>query len=705
MKLFPQDTPERFEFHKVLNRLERYAQSERGKTFARELMPDHHVDTISEWLNQTHEAKEIVSNGIFFPDYQFPDVRRELGKLRIENAVLEGQEAIKILKLAGTTAVVIKHLGEKSEELPALKMITEGIYSSKELVALIDNILEPNGFIRTRASKELGLARKALSEARTKTNKAFEAMVRKYKKLGWLRDYDESFYNDRRVLAVLAEYKRQIDGTLHGSSESGSTAYIEPMQLVQLNNDVAEARQREQKEEYRILKALTDELRPYHDLIQSYERTLGFLDFTFSKARLGLEMGASKPIISRHKKIFLRDAYHPILLLQNRDEGKPTIPLTLNLDPEKRILVISGPNAGGKSISLKTMGLLQIIFQSGLLVPAHEESRMGIFRQLFVDIGDDQSIAYELSTYSSRLLKMKHFLEFAQKQTLFFIDEFGTGSDPELGGAIAEVILEELAQTKAFGVITTHYANIKIMAEDHSSMLNACMLFDEKTLLPKYQLQVGIAGSSYTFEVAQKIGLKDEIVERAKKKLDDKKVKFDQLLITLQTKKNQLNKETSILQREKSQVRKEIESSKKVAQTYQEKAENLNFEENKRLIEKGKKFEQFIENWKVKKNRKELSHKLTLAAEKEASRKREAAEARKEREKKERIAKQKANKKERAKALQEMREVGLKPGDEVKMRGTRQVGVIDEVSKGKATVVFGMVRTIVPIEKLELKKS
>lgn len=702
MKLFPKDTTTRFEFSAILKRLDHYAGSDKAKEFARDLEPLDNSETIEDLLNQTGEAKMIVENGMFFPDYNFPNIRRELAKLLINNAVLEGQEAVKLRRVAEVAATVIHFLAEKKEDFPYVREIVEGLMGSKALISAVDSVLEPNGFVRTKASKELGQARKALDEARIKANKTFEGVLRKYKKLGWLRDYDESFYNERRVLAVLAEHKRQIDGTLHGSSESGSTSFLEPAQMVLLNNDVAEARQREAREEYKILKELTKELRQYRDVLISYENALGFLDFTFAKARLALQMDASKPIISRDKDIYLRDAYHPILLLQNKGEDKKTVPLTINLDHIKRILVISGPNAGGKSISLKTLGLLQIMFQSGLLIPAHEESRMGIFEQIFVDIGDDQSIAYELSTYSSRLLKMKHFLLHANKQTLFFIDEFGTGSDPDLGGAMAEVILEDLGITKAFGVITTHYANIKILAEHDESMTNASMLFDEQTLLPKYELNIGTAGSSYTFEVAQKIGLNGILIERAKSKLDDKRVKYDKLLVTLQTKKNQLNKETSILQREKSQIRKEIDANRQAVDDYKRKEEDLNFQGNKRLIEKGKKFEQFLESWKDKQKRKELLKRLNLHAEKEAARKNALTQNEKANEKKNRLRQENEDRIQRQKMRKELEKNPLKRGDEVSIRGTRQVGIIDEIGKSKATVVFGMVKTIVPLEKLQV---
>lgn len=700
LKYYPENTLQRFEFQKVLAQVEKRCNSERAKRYVEDLRPVDEVDSIIRFLEETTEAKSIAENGLYFPEIVFPNISRELGMLGIDNSVLDGQQVIKLRKVAEVAATVIRFLGEKKELYPRLRGVVEGLYASKDLIALIDEVLEPNGFVKTSASKELGRARKALAEAKQKANKAFEAAVRKYKKLGWLRDYEESVYNDRRVLAVTAENKRKIDGTLHGHSESGNTSFVEPGNLVNLNNDVAEYRQWEQREEYRILRELTHHLRTYKAILESYENALGFLEFTFAKARYAMNIGAIKPILSREKDIALLKAYHPVLLEQNRSEGKSIIPMNLALDHENRILVISGPNAGGKSVSLKTFGLLQIMFQCGMLIPAEGHSRMGVFRQIFVDIGDDQSIAYELSTYSSRLVKMKHFLFHANKNTLFFIDEFGTGSDPELGGAIAETILEELGKSKAFGVITTHYANLKILAENSPMMLNGCMLFDEETLQPKYKLDIGQAGSSYTFEVAQKIGLDPNVIEGAKAKLDDRKVNLDKLLITLQTKKNQLNKETHILQTEKSRIRKEVEASKREADIFREKQQDLNFSENKRLIQQGKKYESMLNDWNDRNKRKEIIRKLTLTSEKEAARKKEKDLTEQMRDKKERIKKQKEN---RRKNREESKEQAAKPihvGDKVHMHGTKEPGVVEDINKNKATVVFGMIRTIVPINKL-----
>jgi len=704
VNLYPQDTAERFEFPKVLRRVMEKCRSEKGKTIAAENPLSADPAWISTKLDETAEALEIVENGLYFPELSFPNIARELSALGVSNAVLEGRQAVNLMLVAETAGAIIRFLGEKKEEMPALKNVFGGLTSSRKPIQLIDAVVERNGFVKSSASRELANARKDLSDARQRVNRAFEAAVRKYKKLGWLRDFEETVYNDRRVLGVAAEHKRQIEGTLHGSSESGNTVFIEPANLVGLNNDVAEARQREQREEWKVLRRLTDDLRPFKDTFAAYEYALGMLDFTFAKAMYARSVGGRRPVMVKEKSVELVDAYHPLLLQQNTAEGKTTMPLSLGLDSKRRILLISGPNAGGKSVSLKTFGLLQIMFQSGLLIPAAEQSRMTVFGKLFVDIGDDQSIAYELSTYSSRLVKMKHFMRHADRNTLFFIDEFGTGSDPELGGAIAEAILEKLGDSGAFGVITTHYANLKFAAENHPHMVNGCMLFDEETLAPKYILDIGQAGSSYTFEVARKIGLHPEVIEAAKAKLDQRKVKLDRLLVTLQTKKNKLNKETSILEREKSNLRKEIESYRAESEKYREKRDDLNFGENKQLIEKGKKYDEIVRTWGDKKSRKEWSQKLELAARKEAAREKEKDLAEKLREKQERIRRQKANRKKAAKESKALNQTPVEVGDEVVIPGTKERGVVEALAKGKATVVFGMVKTIVPVDKLRKTK-
>lgn len=686
MRFYPEDTLSRFAFPDILEQVKGYCRTEKGKVITQELRPSLDYGSIALELDQTKEAKNIRENGITFPDYHFPNIDRELQLLAVPNAVLEGKQLVKLRQVAEVAQSVIRYLSEQRALYPALFSIIDGLEKAKGLIHTINKTLEDNGGVKSNASRELAAIRNELSGLRSQASRVFDAAIRKYRKLGWLREFDESFYNDRRVLAVLAENKRKVNGTLHGLSESGGTAFIEPSELVGLNNAIFETEQQERKEVHRILTQLTQEVRQYYPILNAYAFALGYLDFTHAKAAFAIAISANKPILRREPGIKLFNAYHPILLLQNQQEGKETVPTTVELNLHQRILVISGPNAGGKSIALKTVGLLQIMLQSGLLIPADEWSEVSIFDQLFVDIGDDQSIAYELSTYSSRLKKMKHFLTLANKHTLFFIDEFGTGSDPELGGAMAETILDDLVETNAFGLITTHYANIKIQAEEHPHMLNGCMRFDEETLEPRYVLEMGHPGSSYTFEVAQKIGLPHQLIDRAKQKLDQRKVKLDQLLITLQTKKNQLNKETHLLQQEKSRLRKEIAEKEAAVEKFTAQTRSLNMEANKKLMAMGRKYEALLENWRKHHDKKSLLKRIIQAAEKQEIRKAEL-----------KTGKPKTTSK---KATPKAPPKPVKVGDTVRMKGSDQRGEVQDISKGKATVLFGMMKTIVPVADL-----
>lgn len=697
MRYYPSDTLARFEFPAIIDRLKGYCRSEKGKMLADELQPSLDKGQIELELDQTQEFKAIRENGLSFPDYHFPNVERELQMLSIPNAVLEGKQLIKLRQVTEVALNVIRFLTEKQPLYPSLFQVIAHLDRAKGLVSSVNKVLEPNGLVKSNASKELSEIRADLAALRMQANKVFDTAVRKYRKLGWLREFDESFYNDRRVLAVTAENKRKITGTLHGLSETGGTAFIEPGELVGLNNDIFETEQREQKEVYRILTQLTHEVRQYYPILVSYEFALGYLDFTQAKAELARELHACKPILQNEQVVRLFNAYHPVLFLHNKAEGKRTVPTSVEVSPEHRVLIISGPNAGGKSIALKTVGLLQLMLQSGLLIPAEEWSEMAIFDQLFVDIGDDQSIAYELSTYSSRLQKMKHFLLHANTYALFFIDEFGTGSDPELGGAMAETILEDLVATRAYGLITTHYANIKIQAEEHPNMRNGCMLFDEETLLPKYQLSIGQPGSSYTFEVAQKIGLPAPLIDRAKQKLDQRKVKLDKLLITLQTKKNLLNKETHLLQQAKSRLRQEVAEKEAEAARFVEREAELNFIDNKKLIEKGKKYEALLAFWERNKDKKEVLKRIIMASEKERTRAAKKAQHKTE----PKLAAPKSKKRKAAPAVpKEAPQKPIQKGDEVRLATSRQKGTVQEINKDKATVLFGMMKTIVPVANL-----
>jgi DNA mismatch repair protein MutS2 len=400
----------------------------------------------------------------------------------------------------------------------------------KSIPQQISRIIGDDGRVLDNASEDLSRIRMALYRKRNEQRRSFERILGKLQKAGYIADIEESFLNGRRVLAIYAEHKRIVKGILHGESDTRRTSFVEPEETIEINNEIFSLENDERDEEYRILRELTARLSSFSPLLKQYVDVLGEYDFIRAKARLAAMMDAHLPQVLDASGIKLVRAYHPLLLLYNKKSGKTVIPLNLTLDEKNRILLISGPNAGGKTVCLKTTGLLQMMVQSGLLVPAHPESTFGIFKHLMIHIGDTQSIEFELSTYSSHLKNMKHFMEVANGRTLFFIDELGSGSDPNLGGAFAEVFLEQLLKRHAYGIVTTHYLNLKVMASKTSGIINGAMAFNEKNLLPEYRLNIGKPGSSYTFSIAERIGLSKELIDRAKELVDENHFTLDKLL-------------------------------------------------------------------------------------------------------------------------------------------------------------------------------
>ena len=404
------------------------------------------------------------------------------------------------------------------------------VFNANLPLELLDEVLDEVGVVKDNASEELQKIRMSLFRRRNELRRVFERVIAKLNKAGYSTDIEESFSNGRRVVAVFAEHKRQVKGILHGESDTRKTAFIEPEETVELNNEIYSLENEERKEVLRILRQLTSNLSVYAELLKTYHIVVGEYDFARAKAKFAIDINGEFPLVLDKAHIELKNAFHPLLYLYNKRSGKTTIPVSITLDDKSRILVISGPNAGGKTVTLKTIGLLQIMVQSGLLVPVHPSSQMGIFKQLMIHIGDTQSLEFELSTYSSHLKNMKHFMEVANGKTLFFIDELGSGSDPNLGGAFAEVIMEELAHKRSVGIVTTHYLNLKVMANKVPGIINGAMAFDEQNLLPMYKLIIGKPGSSYTFSIAERIGLPQHLINKARKLVDEDHFTLDKLL-------------------------------------------------------------------------------------------------------------------------------------------------------------------------------
>lgn len=555
MKLYPENALIQLEFDKIITILLNYCQTNMGKEWVEDMRIHTHLKYIQTALSQTQEYKYIKLANQYFPSDFVLDIRKDVHLLGIPGAQLAGEQWLLIRRLMMHMEQVFKWFDEERRNAyPHLSLILHDTYFEKYIIEAMDAIIDDRGQVKDTASEDLAYIRMQLYKKRQELRRIFEKVVSRLAKAGYTADIDESFSNGRRVVAVFSEYKRQVKGFLHGESDSRKTAFIEPEETIELNNELYSLEQEEEKEVQRVLRQLTAQLSPYSSLLKDYLKIVGLFDYVKAKALLAIEMNGQLPEVTNTATSHLINAYHPLLYIYNKTSGKKTIPVDIALDDESRILIISGPNAGGKTVSMKTLGLNQVMLQSGLLVPVHADSKMGIYKQLFIQLGDTQNLAFELSTYSSHLTHMKHFIENANGKTLFFIDELGSGSDPHLGGAFAEVILEELSHRHAQGIVTTHYLNLKVMANHNKGIVNGAMQFDEVKLEPLYQLVIGKPGSSYTFAIAERIGLPKNLINRARKLVDSHHFELDKLL-------NRTEQDLQLVQKERKELHKKIKEN------------------------------------------------------------------------------------------------------------------------------------------------
>jgi DNA mismatch repair protein MutS2 len=664
-------------------------RSDFAKNKADELKPHTGKPIIDEELRQTHEYRQLLQNNIYFPNDFVFNLSKELKLLQIEDAVLIGDQILQLRRLADTIKNIFRWFDdERKIAYLALHHEISGTYYEKKIIAIIDEVIDEKGQVKDQASKELFDIRMNLYRKRVELRRAFERIISRLNKQGYLADIEESFMNGRRVVAIYAEQKRMVKGILHGESDTGRTTFIEPEETIDLNNEIYSLEHDERKEIYRILKLLTKNLSAFADLLSIYHSITGEFDFIRAKAKLASDMNAEFPSVVDRSQVHLVNAYHPLLFLYNLKILKPTIPVSVSLNENNRILVISGPNAGGKTVTLKTVGLLQLMVQSGLLVPVHPSSEFGIFKQIMIHIGDEQSLEFELSTYSSHLLNMKHFMENANGRTLFFIDELGSGSDPNLGGAFAEVILEELAKKHAHGIVTTHYLNLKVMANKTAGIFNGAMAFDEINLQPLYQLIVGKPGSSYTFAIAERIGLDKDLIHRARNLVDEKQFELDKLLSRTEQDLQavqQKEKELARLMKENEALKTQLEQSLN-KEKHKQQVELLQ-EQNKiseeRLVylkDMERKLKQILIDWRKEEDKgKVIKQMQTLLFKRN-----------------EKIS---STKKQR-KLEEKYQQVGgdIKIGDKVMMKRNHQVGKVIELRGKRAVVQVG----VLPMQ-LELK--
>jgi len=537
-----EQTLEDLEFTTIRDWLKEYAIGPSAHEHFNKLRPIPDTVDLEGELKSVKELKEIRDEGETFPSFQFEELQEEIKLLPIKNASILLEGFVRILNASKLVNSLIYFFDKRQSDYPFLSKTTENVYFTTEIIDAIELVFDKYGKVKDEASKDLFEIRSNIQLIIKQINKNFDRELKKLTRDNILGDTRETFINDRRVLTILSSHKRRVGGNILGASKTGNLTYIEPEVNVPLNNELELLQDDERKEIFRILQILKQELLGHIELIKDYQVFLVNIDRIQAKTRLAISLDCNLPSISENQETELIDAYHPILWKANKAQQKKILPQRVTMSKFARMLVISGPNAGGKSITLKTVGLLQIMLQSGLLVPVHKNSIMSLYQNIMSDIGDNQSISNELSTYSYRLKRMKTFLDVANKKTLFLLDEFGTGSDPDLGGALAEVIFENLYNKKSFAVITTHYNNIKLKADILKNAINGSMLFNTETLEPTYTFSVGQPGSSFTFEVAKINGIPDDIIEEAKSRLDDKKVKMDRLL-------NELQKEKSYLKR------------------------------------------------------------------------------------------------------------------------------------------------------------
>lgn len=539
--LFPTNLEQKINFIKVKDLIKAECTSSLGQDYVDKVSFSSDYNLVQRLLDQTEEFRQILISGEVFPSSNFTNLGPFLEKAKLEGAFLDQEEFYEVKLALQTLRGCISFFQKWGESYPTLSALL-GLLLDLDLNLLktIDQIIDEKGKIRINASKELQLIRSQLIYEEGRLRKVMERIFKEARAKGLTpEDASMTIRGGRMVIPVAAENKRKLRGFIHDESATGQTVFMEPEEALDINNEIRDLEYMEKREIIRILTKLTDQLRPAIPALRKATNFLGLMDFIRAKARFAQKTESAKPELVRERTLQWTRARHPILEMALKAQGKSIVPLSVKLGGHERLLVISGPNAGGKSVTLKTVALLQYMLQCGLLIPVHPDSKSSLFDNFFIDIGDEQSLENDLSTYSSHLLSMKHFTQFANKKTILFIDEFGTGTEPQFGGAIAESILLALNKLGAFGVITTHYGNLKQVANKNQGLVNGAMRYDVERLEPIYQLEIGKPGSSFALEIASKIGLSKEILSYAKDHIGEERVRYDRLLTQLENEKNQ----------------------------------------------------------------------------------------------------------------------------------------------------------------------
>ena len=716
------------EFTTVIQQVATFSISELGKKQVLETLPYSNKKRLLRELEFTNEYLSSFESDNRIPNHGFDNIYKQIKRLTIEDSYIETESFLKIATTSETIKELKKYFKKFNTYFPQLSILSEKVDFVQEIIDDIKKVISPYGEVVDNASPELRKIRRSISGLNGKIGQSFSSALSKAKASGYLDDIKESIIDNHRVLAVLAMYRKKVSGSLLGSSKSGNIVYIAPQATLTYQRELQNLEYEEKQEVIRILKTLSHKIRPYSTLLESHLDYLTHLDVISSKTKYAYSINGLLPKIDKNKRVYFKDAFHPILFVNNKEENLEVIPQTIELNEKQQIIVISGPNAGGKSITLKTIGLLQIMLQSGILIPVNEQSETTIFDTILTDIGDNQSIENQLSTYSYRLKNMRYFLRNCNENTLFLIDEFGTGSDPELGGALAEIFLEEFYHKKAFGIITTHYSNLKVLANELDYVTNANMQFNEQTLEPLYKLYLGQAGSSFTFEVAQKNGIPFSLINKAKKRVETEKIRLDKTISKLQKERNRLHKNSENLEKQKSKGLKHIESLQDKEEKIQAKLAGFQelYDKNQKMLSLGRKTNELFNKYLQTNNKKELTlnfnkwvadEKIKYAKKnpikpKTKSQKQQAKIVKKQLQEviqkvenevmKKVVEIRKVKHKEAEKLAKLKSEYIFKINDSVRLIDGNSVGTIEKIEKKKAFINYGNFTTEASLEKLEL---
>jgi len=666
------------------------------------------LERVSEYITSFESHNAI-------PFSEYDDIEDELKVLHIENYRLDSSSFMKIKNLSILVGRLVIFFKKFNEYYPLHFTESQNITLTREVIDKINKVFNRYGEIKSDASEYLATIRKGIQNAKKEIDENFDHALNHCSMHDFLDDIRETIIDNQRVLAVKSGFKKRIRGRVLGVSKTGAVSYIQPESVVKHQSILRENLDEEKKEIDKILRTLTSEIAVFKPLLEIYQKYIFDTDLVQAKAKFAHKIDAILPNLNNEKKIKLVDAFHPLLWLKNKSENKQTYPQSIEFSTKNRIICISGPNAGGKSISLKTIGLLQLMLQSGILIPVHPSSDICFFEKILTDIGDNQSIENHLSTYSSRLKRMAKIIEEADENTLLLIDEFGTGSDPQLGGALAESFLEFFYNKGSFAIITTHYTNIKIVVDRLAHATNAAMLFDEKSLKPLYKLEIGQAGSSFTFEVAEKNKIPRFIIKNAKKKIEHEIVNLDKTIVKLQQEKFEVEKIKSDLNNKKDSVQEKRENIKKLNSQLEQKLFNFQklYEQEYKRLQFGSKVESFISDYISGKPRKEIVQNFIKILEQEKHKNNETDKSEVERLKlvkkrlseqlKKDVVKEKialTNEKLQQEEKQE-RSLWLKIGQRVRIYGNTSVGTIEEIHKNKVIINYGIFKTSISPDELE----